>query len=390
MTDWTYVELSDVALMQSGGTPSKANPEFWGEELPWISARDMHEMRLHDTHLKLTAEGAKKARVMPAGTVFVLTRGMTLLRDLPVIISSVPAAFNQDVKSLRAGPELLPDFLAYSLIARKHELLQTVTLAGHGTGRLDSARLSSFPVPVPPLPEQRMIVKILGAWDDAIEKTTHQRQLASLRYTSGVNTFVGRDSDNSMKLGIATKPIGRRNSAGALGRDLVMGVSNAEGIIPMREQTIAADISRYLVLPPRGFAYNPMRINVGSISMSRRPYDVLVSPDYVAFTCDEDVLLPEYLDHVLETTRWLHDVNAGGSGSVRSRTYYDDLAAISIQSPDLPDQRQVVAALDTMREELVLLDRKIMLLREQKRGLMQKLLTGDIRVSGDPTEEATP
>ena len=100
--------------------------------------------------------------------------------------------------------------------------------------------------------------------------------------------------------------------------------------------------------------------------------------------------MPEYLAHALKTERWSYAVNARGSGSVRSRTYYDDLATIPLPVPDLQHQERIVLALDSMTQELALLDRQIALLKEQKRGLMQKLLTGDIRVTVDPTEEAAP
>lgn len=243
----------------------------------------------------------------------------------------------------------------------------------------------SVPILLPPLPEQRRIAEILRTWDDAIENARQNRDLAASKYRSALDVLLIGERSSATLLAMVTRPITRRNTDLSLGRDVVMGVTNAAGIVPMRSQTIAADLSRYQVLPPRAFAYNPMRINVGSIAMSRLNRDVLVSPDYVLFECVEHVLLPEYLDHVLETRRWRHDVNAGASGSVRTRTYYDDLAAIPIYLPSLATQSEIVALLDSMTAELALLDRKVELLRTQKRGLMQKLLTGDIRVI--PEEE---
>jgi hypothetical protein len=84
--------------------------------------------------------------------------------------------------------------------------------------------------------------------------------------------------------------------------------------VPMREQTIADDISRYKRLPPRAFAYNPMRINVGSIAMNDGAEEVLVSPDYVVFACNVEGLDPDYLDHLRKTRWWGHYINSGGSG----------------------------------------------------------------------------
>lgn len=134
-----------------------------------------------------------------------------------------------------------------------------------------------------------------------------------------------------------------RNSANVLGRDLVMGVSNANGIVPMREQTIGSDLSRYKILPPRAFAYNPMRINVGSIAMSR------LTPMFwpVRTMCSlraKDVLDPDYFDHLCNTHWWKHHINESGSGSVRQRIYYADLAALRVVIPPLRSRNRLQTA----------------------------------------------
>jgi type I restriction enzyme S subunit len=165
-----------------------------------------------------------------------------------------------------------------------------------------------------------------------------------------------------------------------------MGVTKADGVVPMREQTIAGDISRYKRLPPRAFAYNPMRINVGSIAMNEREDEVLVSPDYVVFACNADGLDPDYLDHLRKTSWWAHYINSGGSGSVRQRTYYDDLAALKLPLPQLDEQKAIAAVLNTARADLAATEREIEAVTLQKRGLMQKLLTGEWRVPLDPAE----
>lgn len=153
----------------------------------------------------------------------------------------------------------------------------------------------------------------------------------------------------------------------------------------MRSQTIGADLTRYKILPPQGFAYNPMRLNVGSIAMSSLEADVLVSPDYVLFECIDGALDPDYLDHLRRTHWWSHHVNAGGSGSVRVRTYYDELTSLRVNLPTYFEQRVIARALNATREELDLLDASIAALQRQKRGLMQKLLTGEWRVQGEGT-----
>jgi type I restriction enzyme S subunit len=121
--------------------------------------------------------------------------------------------------------------------------------------------------------------------------------------------------------------------------------------------------------------------------MNDREEDVLVSPDYVAFSCNSDGLDPDYLDHLRKTQWWSHYINSGGSGSVRMRTYYADLAALKLALPEIEEQREIVGVLNTARDDVVLTEREIEALALQKRGLMQKLLTGEWRVGVDCNSE---
>ena len=350
----------------------------------------MKAMRLNGVGESLTEEGAKTVRVVPAGTVLVLVRGMGLFKDLPVALCDRPVTFNQDIKALVAKDGVDSEYLAFALIARKSDILRHVDSAGHGTGRLDTDLLKSTPLPRPPLPEQRKIAEILRTWDEALEKLTALRaakgkRLSALRYAMLLGELRLDDRRRNWaptRLAAVTHELTGRNGANGLGRDFVMGVTKAQGVVPMREQTIASDISRYKRLPPRAFAYNPMRINVGSIAMNERDEEVLVSPDYVVFACNAHGLDPDYLDHLRKTSWWAHYINSGGSGSVRQRTYYDDLAALKLPLPELDEQKAIAAALNTARDDLAATEREIEAVNRQKRGLMQKLLTGEWRVEG--------
>ncbi|MEQ8694783.1 MAG: restriction endonuclease subunit S [Gammaproteobacteria bacterium] len=387
---WKSVALSELATFQSGGTPNKGQSSFWGGPIPWVTVKDMKAMRLNGVGESLTEEGAKTVRVVPAGTVLVLVRGMGLFKDLPVALCDRPVTFNQDIKALVAKDGVDSEYLAFALIARKSDILRHVDSAGHGTGRLDTDLLKSTPLPRPPLPEQRKIAEILRTWDEALEKLTALRaakgkRLSALRYAMLLGELRLDDRRRNWaptRLAAVTHELTGRNGANGLGRDFVMGVTKAQGVVPMREQTIASDISRYKRLPPRAFAYNPMRINVGSIAMNERDEEVLVSPDYVVFACNAHGLDPDYLDHLRKTSWWAHYINSGGSGSVRQRTYYDDLAALKLPLPELDEQKAIAAALNTARDDLAATEREIEAVNRQKRGLMQKLLTGEWRVEG--------
>ncbi|MDP1605030.1 MAG: restriction endonuclease subunit S [Rhodocyclaceae bacterium] len=233
---------------------------------------------------------------------------------------------------------------------------------------------------VPPIAEQQKIGALLAMWADAIDKieqliAAKNQCLNHLRehHLTKQNQFT------RIKLKAATRESTARNGK-RLGREAIMAVTKQVGMRPMREETIAAAIDRYKVVRPRAFAYNPMRLNIGSIATSSFDDDVLVSPDYVVFECDEAKLLPGYLNHLRRTRHWASHFEAAGSGGVRIRIYYDDLGAFAFPLPPLAEQERVLAVLDAGVTEIETLESYLAALKKQKRGLMQKLLTGQWRV----------
>jgi restriction endonuclease S subunit len=115
----------------------------------------------------------------PAGTVFVVIRGMILAKDVPVALAEVPMAFNQDMKAVIPGPKVHPSFLLYALIASKQQLFRRIGRSAHGTMTLMSHDIAEHCIPLPPLAEQRNVAKVLRLVHQAIE---HQERLLLLTY----------------------------------------------------------------------------------------------------------------------------------------------------------------------------------------------------------------
>lgn len=175
-----------------------------------------------------------------------------------------------------------------------------------------------------------------------------------------------------------------------MGADRAMGVFKGVGLEPMREHVRADDLTRYKVVPPDAFAYNPMRLNIGSIARSRFDEDCLVSPDYVVFETVREALLPAYLDQFRHSTLWSAFVRPAGAGSVRVRIYYRDLAAMRIPLPPLEEQVRIAGALDTADCEIEFLQNLQAANLELKRGLMQQLLSGELALPEPPDAEEIP
>ena len=168
--DWSTSTLGACADWFSGGTPRTSVPDYWGGDIPWISASSLHDFYVSDSERRVTRLGVENGtRLMPENTVLCVIRGMSLKTEFRVGIARRPVAFGQDCKALVAKDGIDPLFLANAMRARAEEILQLVDEASHGTGRLETGALQGVEILLPPLPEQRAIARILGALDDKIE-----------------------------------------------------------------------------------------------------------------------------------------------------------------------------------------------------------------------------
>lgn len=383
--NWPYSPLGELVQMRSGGTPSRGNTAYWNGTIPWFSGKDLKSFYLRDSieHISENAVG-KGTRTVGAGALLVLVRGMTLMKEVPVGVTLRDASFNQDVKALLPDPKKLDvRFLGYFLRCENHRLKDCVTTAGHGTGRLPLESLEEYPVPTPPLPEQKKIADILGTWDEALEKLDaliaakdRRKQAFTQQLLSGRST---KKKWPRVSLSEVAEACSIRNGE-KLDRTRLYAVTKAEGMVPMRENVQGATINRCQIVERGWFAYNPMRINIGSIARWESDDPVMVSPDYVVFKTDESRLLSDYLNHVRRGIAWSDFVGAAGNGSVRVRIWFEDLGCFKFPLPSIPEQRAIANVLDAADVELRLLRQQRAAIDHQKRGLMQQLLTGKIRI----------
>ncbi len=377
---WKTASLGEIVKFASGGTPSRDVARFWNGDIPWLSAKDLKKFRLNDSIEKVTPEGANnRTRLVEAGSVLILVRGMTLLKDVPVGVTERAVAFNQDLKALIPNEGVDGHYLGFYLAANKFRLLALVDQTGHGAGRLSGDLLQSFEVELPGLQEQRKIVDILLTWDRAIEHTeklvaAESRFKRSLTQELLKERKTGGQNWKCARLGDVTTESRLRNDA--LTEKALYTITKAEGLVPMRGNVRGLNLARGKVVRKGWFAYNP----IGLIAKWSGPGEALAPPDYAVFKCDEKRLDPEFLNHFRESHQWTQFVENAGTGSVRVRIRFSDLAALKLSLPPLEEQQRIAAALNACDRELDLLRRQLTALKRQKQGLMQKLVTGQIRV----------
>ena len=177
---WEVVRLSDVCRFQSGGTPSKQNPEFWQGTIPWVSPKDMKRPRLDYVTDHISQEALESgSKLAPAGSVFVVVRGMILAKTVPVALATVPMAINQDMKAIVPGPKLRSDFLLYALETLRDNLFKKVGRSGHGTCTLMGHEVAAFKIPLPDMESQEEIASAIQNLER--KKELHEQKRTSLQ-----------------------------------------------------------------------------------------------------------------------------------------------------------------------------------------------------------------
>ena len=168
--EWRNTSLGELTDWASGATPPKENPEYWGGDIPWISASSMKSGRLSESDRMLTQKGLEqRSKLARKNDVLLLVRGSELHKRIPVGVATRDVAFNQDVKALRTKNGINSTYLYYWLAANEPMLLLKVEHTGIGAGKLDTTVLKNLCIQVPPTEEQRAIAHILGTLDDKIE-----------------------------------------------------------------------------------------------------------------------------------------------------------------------------------------------------------------------------
>lgn len=175
---WTQCELGDVVTFKSGGTPSKSDPELWGGDIPWVSTKELKSGRIYTTESRVTDKAIKnKKQLVEPGTVLIAVRGMVLAKAFPVSVAMRNMIFNQDIKAVIPRDGLLHDYLPYLLRGHHDELRALADEAAHGTKRIQTDRLLSFPIKLPPAPVQGCITDILYAYDNLIENNARRIEI---------------------------------------------------------------------------------------------------------------------------------------------------------------------------------------------------------------------
>jgi type I restriction enzyme S subunit len=202
---WELTTLGKLTSWKSGGTPSKSKNEFWGGDIPWISASSMGGNRYSNSKLKVTQLGVENgAKLAKKNNLLLLVRGSILHQKIQVGIATRDLTFNQDVKALTVREDVDPWFILAWLRGNEWSLLNMVENTGIGAGKLDTTLLQNLPLHLPPIEVRKQITLFFKTIDDKIHLLRQQNAtLESMAQALFKSWFVDFDPviDNALAAG---------------------------------------------------------------------------------------------------------------------------------------------------------------------------------------------
>ena len=223
--------------------------------------------------------------------------------------------------------------------------------------------------------EQVKIANLFYSLDKKIE--LQQRKIEALKiYKKGlIQKMYQKNYNNKIKMEkiLIQKSIRNTNDENYN----VYSVSNKDGFILQTEQfkdriVASEDTKNYKVVEKDDFAYNPARINVGSIARMKKDTKGIISPMYICFKCNEKIL-PEYLEYFFESSKFTYEMNKRLEGSVRMCLSYESMLNIPIELPNKNEQEEISKMLNNLSDKIKLEEEKWIKLKKLKKGLLQKM-----------------
>ncbi|MEH2253319.1 restriction endonuclease subunit S [Nostoc sp.] len=151
-TDANTETLGRLVNIQSGGTPSKKNPDYWDGDIPWVSPKDMKQDIIFDSidHISQKAIEETNIKYVEPGAILIVVRGMILAHTIPIALAATRLTINQDMKALYPNcNDIDSTYLHTALKASSRKILSQVGTAGHGTRKFDTDELLNLPILIP-------------------------------------------------------------------------------------------------------------------------------------------------------------------------------------------------------------------------------------------------
>ncbi|MDE4908966.1 restriction endonuclease subunit S [Methanogenium marinum] len=388
---WDKFRLGDNSDIITGGTPNTKVFEYWHpKEIPWLSSGEVNKKRINFTENMISQSGLSNssANWVKKNSVIIALAGQGKTRGT-VAITNIPLTTNQSVAAVMPNDVLNPEFIFQNLESRYDEL--RISSSGDRTrGGLNKRIIFETSISAPKIEEQTKIGDYFKHLDTLIAQ--QQRKYDTLlnvkksilekifpknnRNISKIKFKGFTDDWEQRKFTDITFLAGEKNKENLPLESY--SISNERGFFPQNElfenggTMRDADKSMYYIVSQNSFAYNPARINVGSIGYYNLPENVIVSSLYEVFKTTEDVD-DRFLWHWFKSETFQRMVEQYQEGGVRLYFYYDKLCMCSIALPSVKEQNLIGVTLDKLDTLITLHHQNLTNLKHIKTALLEKM-----------------
>ena len=264
-------------------------------------------------------------------------------------------------------------FMSYQLNGkRKFDIAKVAQ--GVSVVHLYGEHLKAITTCNPCLQEQQKIAKLLSLLDERI--ATQNKIIEDLKkLRSAIVEKLYNQSYYTHRLEDIIEQISERNRKNLI--DNVLSVSNKQGFINQSEQfedriVASDDTSNYKVVKKDDFAYNPARINVGSIARLTSFEIGIVSPMYICFRV-KDGIIPQFIEHFFTTSYFFNEMQKRLEGSVRLCLSFEGMCNIPIFIPRLEEQKNIGKKIEILSEKIDIETRLLLCLKNQKQYFLSQM-----------------
>lgn len=258
--------------------------------------------------------------------------------------------------------------------------------------KINKTVVEKIPVVLPPYPEQRAIADLLSTWDKAIEKTERLIQTKGKKLNALYQSYFRVDSSTTkswepVKVGKFVTP--RNEKAVPTEEQPLYSLTIENGITEKTErynrEFLVKDAGNktYKVVHPGDIVFNPANLRWGAIARSTVDHKVVLSPIYEVLQIKDNAIDPDFLTHALTCPRQIaiYATKTEGTLIERMAVKLDAFLLLKIRAPSsISEQKEIAKTLSNAQHEIDLLKQLADKYKTQKRGLMQKMLTGEWRV----------
>jgi len=389
--DWTINDLGELTeKIVGGGTPSRSNQLYWGQEIPWVTVKDFSTFNSCQTQEYITQEGLRNSasHLIPKGVIITSTR-MALGK---AVIYKVDVSINQDLKAIFPSKELYTWYLYYwfQLNSKSIEKLGS----GSTVMGLSLPDLRKIKLKCPPLPEQQAIAEVLTDTDNLIQAL--EKQIAKKRLIKqGVmqKLLTPKEGWVKKRLGDVCSIYGRIGFRGYTINDIVKKHEGAISLSPSNIIDNKLDFSKCTYISWDKYNESPeikvyegdivfvKTASIGKTALVKKlPQETTLNPQLIVF---KDIKINNaLLSYFLSFKDFQNHIKAILVGGVVPTLSQTQIANFLISYPNSKlEQDEVAGFLMDIDSEIENLEQKLAKVTFLKQGLMQQLLTGKIRLN---------